>query len=253
MKIATWNVNGLRAILKKGLIDKLTDLDADVIGLQETKLQEHQVTEEMIPPGYDAYFAYAKKKGYSGVVTYTRIKPDDVLIGMGIEEFDDEGRVVISRFKDLMYFNVYFPNSGMGPHRLDYKLRFYKELFNIAWDMYQKGLYVVVGGDYNTAHRPIDLKNPKRNEKNPGFLPEERAVIDELLNQGWIDVFRKLYPDKVQYTWWDYRFKSRERNVGWRIDYFLVSPNLMPLVKDCIIRDDVMGSDHCPVILDLDY
>ena len=251
MRIAIWNVNGLRAVAKKGFQELVAGFDPDVLGIQETKLQAPQVTDGLLLPGYESAFAHAQKKGYSGVALFYRVPVQRVYTGMGVEELDQEGRVIVAEMEGLVFFNVYFPNSGMGPHRLDYKIRFYKALFSKADTYRSQGIPVIIGGDYNVAHNEIDLKNPKANEGNPGYMPEERALLDELEAAGWKDVFRTLYPDKVQYSWWSYRFKARERNAGWRIDYFWASDAAMALIDDCQILDQVPGSDHCPVALDL--
>ena len=251
MRIASWNVNGLRAVAKKGFAELVRTFEPDILGIQETKLQESQLKPELMLPGYESFFAHAEKKGYSGTAIYSRLPLKRVYSSIEPGEFDAEGRVVVAETEDLVFFNVYFPNSGMGPHRLKYKIRFYETLFRHAQTYVDQGMDVLIGGDYNVAHNEIDLKNPKRNEGNPGYMPEERALLDKLETEGWKDVFRTLYPDRVQYSWWSYRFKARERNIGWRIDYFWASPSIMPRVRDCLILDQVPGSDHCPVIIDL--
>ena len=244
-------MNGLRAVVKKDFSSLVKRFEPDVLGIQETKLQEHQLTEKLMLPGYKAFFAHAVRKGYSGVGLYSKIPVNKVWTGIGVQEFDDEGRVIVAELDNLVFFNVYFPNSGMGPHRLEYKIRFYKRLFGMADEIRKQGVPVLIGGDYNVAHNEIDLKNPKSNEGNPGFMPEERALLDWMQENEWIDLFRTLYPDKVQYSWWSYRFKARERNIGWRIDYFWASRDLMDRVADCKILDEIPGSDHCPVVVDL--
>lgn len=251
MRIASWNVNGLRAVAKKGFPDIVKTFDPDILGIQETKLQAEQLTDKLMLPGYDSYFAHAQRKGYSGTGLYSKVPLKKVYTSIEPGEFDDEGRVVVAEVKDFVFFNVYFPNSGQGPHRLKYKIRFYERLFRHASEYINRGIDVLIGGDYNVAHNEIDLKNPKRNEGNPGFMPEERALLDGLAASDWKDVFRTLYPEKVQYSWWSYRFKARERNIGWRIDYFWASAGLMSRIKDCMILDQVMGSDHCPVVVDI--
>ena len=256
-RLVSWNVNGLRAVLKKDFLETVRKLDADVLGLQETKLQEPQLTDEMTTiDGYQSYFSHASsKKGYSGVAAYSRLPSQKVNYGLGIERFDQEGRIVELDFKDFVFFNVYFPNGQMSDERLQYKLDFYQAFFEYTDALRQQGRSIVITGDFNTAHNEIDLANPKSNEKRSGFLPIEREWLDDIISRGYVDTFRTLHPDTVQYSWWTYRFNAREKNVGWRIDYFFVSEDLMEKghVKEAFIDDTVFGSDHCPIGLVLAF
>ncbi|MFW5937227.1 MAG: exodeoxyribonuclease III [Desulfosalsimonas sp.] len=251
LKLVSWNVNGLRAVMKKGFSDVLKKLDADIVALQETKLQEDQLTAAMRRMhDYDAYFCHASvKKGYSGVAAYTRIKPDQVNYGIGVERFDNEGRIIEMDLGDVIFFNVYFPNGQMSDERLQYKLDFYEAFFAHADDCRKRGYSVIVTGDFNTAHNEIDLKNPKANAARSGFLRIERDWMDHIVNRGYVDTFRALYPDTVKYSWWTYRFNARQNNAGWRIDYFFVSRDLFDSgrVQDAFIDNSIYGSDHCPV------
>jgi len=250
MRIYTWNVNGLRSILKKGLMEFINDEDPDILCLQETKLQEEQIDDEIKNlKGYYKYFSFANKKGYSGVAIFTKVEPKNIYHGIGIEEFDTEGRILIAEYEDFILFNIYFPNGKMSDERLDYKLRFYDAIMDYSKKLLEEGKNLIICGDYNTAHREIDLKNPKQNEKSSGFLPIEREYIDRFLEIGFIDAYRHFYPDKIEYTWWSYMFKAREKNVGWRIDYFFVSNNFISKIKDVEILTHIQGSDHCPVKL----
>jgi exodeoxyribonuclease III len=256
IKLYSWNVNGLRAAIKKDFFASVQSLDADVLGLQETKIQADQLTDEMREiPGYSAYFAHASvKKGYSGVAAYSRLAPRQARYGMGIERYDAEGRIVELDFGDFIFFNIYFPNGQMSEERLQYKLDFYEDFFAYAGRLRKQGRSLVICGDYNTAHNEIDLKNPKANEKRSGFLRIERDWLDRIVADGYVDTFRTLYPQEVKYSWWTYRFKARERNAGWRIDYFFVTPEIMEKgwVKDAVIENGIFGSDHCPVGLILE-
>lgn len=256
IKLVSWNVNGLRAVLQKDFLASVRALDADVLALQETKLQEAQLTDAMRRiDGYAAYFAFAStKKGYSGVATYSRIEPQGVRTGMGIEPFDAEGRIIELDLNDFVFFNIYFPNGQMSEERLQYKLDFYDAFFAYAAALRSAGRSLVICGDFNTAHNAIDLKNPKANEKRSGFLRIERDWLDRIVADGYVDTFRTLHPDAVKYSWWSYRFRARERNTGWRIDYFFVTPDIMEKgwVKEAYIDNDIYGSDHCPVGLILE-
>jgi exodeoxyribonuclease-3 len=231
-------------------------LDADVLALQETKLQEAQLTDAMRDiKGYTPYFAFAStKKGYSGVAAYCRIELQTVRTGMGIEQFDAEGRMVELDLGDFIFFNIYFPNGQMSDQRLQYKLDFYEAFFAYADKLRSAGRSLVISGDFNTAHNEIDLKNPKANEKRSGFLRIERDWLDRIVADGYVDTFRTLYPDTIKYSWWSYRFRARERNAGWRIDYFFVTPDIMEKgwVTGAYINNDIFGSDHCPVGLVLE-
>ncbi len=253
-RIVSWNVNGLRAILKKGFLQWLEDASPDILCLQETKAHPEVLPEDVVaPPGYVTYWNSGLRKGYSGVAVFCRDRPLSVEDLIGVEEFDREGRLLTVEYSDFILANVYFPNGKSSPERLKYKLDFYEEFllwFEKLRRERKKGL--VLTGDVNTAHREIDLARPKENSKISGFLPKERAWIDRLLSQGYTDTFRHLHPDdRDAYTWWDYKTRARERNVGWRIDYFFVSGDLLPRVRKSEILADVQGSDHCPILLDL--
>ncbi len=248
MKIYSWNVNGIRAIKNKGFIEWLIVDRPEVLCIQETKIQENQISEELKNiEGYYSYFSCAQKKGYSGVATYTKQKPISVTYGIGIEKFDNEGRILITEFENCTVFNIYFPNGQKDEDRLNYKMEFYDALLAYCEILRGKGKKLIVCGDYNTAHNKIDLKNPKANEKYSGFLPIERAWMDKFISYGYIDTFRYLHEEEVKYSWWSYRFKAREKNVGWRLDYFFVTEDLLSELKESSILNEVVGSDHCPV------
>jgi len=248
MKLISWNVNGLRACVNKGFLDYFKEVDADIFCIQETKLQEGQIQLEL--DGYYQYWNYAVKKGYSGTAVFTKKKPLSVKYGLDIEEHDQEGRLITLEFEEFYLVNVYTPNSQRELARLDYRMTWEDDFRRYLKDLDSKKP-VVLCGDLNVAHKEIDLKNPESNRKNAGFTDEERAKMTELLNSGFIDTFRYFYPDKEDaYTWWSYMGKARERNVGWRIDYFIVSERLKDKIKDAQIHSDIMGSDHCPVILE---
>lgn len=254
MKIVSWNVNGLRAIHKKGNFADILKKDADILCLQETKVEAEQLSEDVrAPKGYYAYFSHSKmRKGYSGVAVYTKERPEKVEEGMGLKDMDQEGRLLVLYFKDFVLLNCYFPNGGGGPERLKYKLDFYDAFLGFTEKLRKKGHKIVICGDVNTAHEEIDLARPKQNETNTGFLPEERAWIDELVYHGYVDIFRHLHPNtKDAYTYWDMKTAARGRNVGWRIDYFFISPDLLPRVKQATMMSDFYGSDHCPIVLEL--
>ena len=251
-KLISWNVNGVRSCAEKGLLDFLKEASPDVLCLQETKAHEGQLDKTITHiDGYTSYWTSAKKKGYSGTATYCRRKPISVEI-LGIDEFDDEGRVQIITFPEYTLINCYFPNSQDAGARLPYKLGFCNALFGKCEELRSEGKRVLLCGDYNIAHKPIDLTHPKPNEGNPGYLPEERAWMDSFTNAGYVDIFRRLHPEPNQYSWWSYRAGARSRNVGWRIDYFCISPNAEGDIKEAFRRPDVMGSDHCPVGIVLD-
>ncbi|MFW5741807.1 MAG: exodeoxyribonuclease III [Spirochaetota bacterium] len=251
-RILSWNVNGIRAIAKKGFLEWLDGESPDIICLQETKAQPGQLTDELVGPvGYHARWASATRKGYSGVAVFSKEKPLEVAT-MGIDRFDDEGRVLQVEFDEFVLINAYFPNSQDGGKRLDYKLDFCESMRRICDDISRQDKPLVLCGDYNVAHKPIDLARPKENEKNPGYLPEERAWMDAFIGSGYVDTFRKFTSGGGHYTWWSYFTTGRERNVGWRIDYNCVNPAADPMVYDAAIMADVMGSDHCPVELKLD-
>ena len=247
MRLVTWNVNGLRACLGKGFLDFAARADADVICLQETKLQPHQIELEL--PGYELYWNSAEKKGYSGTAVFTRIKPLSVTCGIGIPEHDTEGRVITVEYEDFYLVCCYTPNAQNELARIDYRMQWEDDFRAYLMALDQKKP-VVLCGDLNVAHEEIDLKNPKTNRGNAGFSDQERGKMTTLLQSGFADSFRALYPDKTgAYTWWSYRFNARKNNAGWRIDYFIVSDRLMPRVEDQIIHSEVTGSDHCPVEL----
>ncbi|MGO5075130.1 exodeoxyribonuclease III [Clostridium sporogenes] len=252
MRIYSWNVNGLRAVAKKNFLEWIGEENPDILCIQETKLQENQLEDSIKNiDGYYSYFSFAHKKGYSGVATYTKEEPISVKHGIGIERFDSEGRILITEFKDFILLNIYFPNGQRDEERLQYKLDFYEALFNYCDELVEEGKKLVICGDYNTAHNEIDLKNPKANEKASGFLRIERDWLDKIIERGYTDTFRNMNPDKIKYSWWSYRFKARERNAGWRIDYHFVSNNLLDRVENTEILNEVYGSDHCPVMLEL--
>ncbi|MGB4613460.1 MAG: exodeoxyribonuclease III [Erysipelotrichaceae bacterium] len=244
MKLISWNVNGLRAVVKKGFMDFFNDIDADIFALQETKMQPHQL--ELDLPGYYQYFHSAERKGYSGTAVFTKKEPINVSYDFEKDIHNDEGRVMTLEYDDFYFVNAYVPNSQEKLKRLDYRMEWEDELRNYLVNL-DKKKPVIYCGDLNVAHNEIDLKNPSTNRKNAGFSDEERAKFSELLDAGFSDTFRTLYPDKVEYSWWSYRFNARANNAGWRIDYFVVSDRLMDKVKDSIIYGDIMGSDHCPV------
>lgn len=249
MKLVSWNVNGLRACLNKGFPGFFTMLDADVVCLQETKMQPGQA--EFNPEGYHQYWNSAEKKGYSGTAVFTKAEPLRVTYGIGIPEHDNEGRVITAEYEDFFLVDVYTPNSQRGLTRLNYRMQ-WEDDFRVYLLSLDANKPVVACGDMNVAHEEIDLKNPKTNVGNAGFTPEEREKMTELLNAGFVDTFRFLYPDRRDaYTWWSYMFHAREHNAGWRIDYFLVSERLKEHINDSVILPDVTGSDHCPVLLDL--
>ncbi|OGZ03984.1 MAG: exodeoxyribonuclease III [Candidatus Lloydbacteria bacterium RIFCSPHIGHO2_01_FULL_41_20] len=254
MRLISWNVNGIRAVHKKGALDIFLKQKADIFCFQEIKADETQIPEETRNiSGYFSYFASSKvKKGYSGVAVYTKEEPEKVIYGLGVKKFDDEGRLLELHFKDFIFFNVYFPNGGGGSERLAYKLEFYDAFLTHIEKIRKKGKSIIFCGDVNTAHEEIDLARPKENEENTGFLPEERAWIDELVYHGYVDTFRHFHPHKKDsYTYWDMKTMARERNVGWRIDYFFVSGDMIKKIKGAGIISDIYGSDHCPIFLDV--
>ncbi len=245
MKYISWNVNGLRACVTKGFEDIFKELNADAFCLQETKLQEGQIDLDL--PGYHQYWNYAEKKGYSGTAIFTKKEPLSVSYGMGIEEHDHEGRLITLEFEDHYLIACYTPNSQNELKRLDYRMKWEDDFLNYLKELDAKKP-VILCGDLNVAHKEIDLKNPKTNRKNAGFTDEERNCMTRLLKNGFTDSFRHFYPDQEQiYSWWSYRFKAREKNAGWRIDYFIVSDRFVPNLKDAKIHTEIYGSDHCPV------
>lgn len=248
MKLVSWNVNGLRAAIKKDFISQIRLLNADIIGLQETKLQLDQIPNEMNElSDYYIYWHSAVKKGYSGVALLTKIEPIQVTYSMEKEEFDCEGRFICAEYKDFYLLNIYFPNGQMSEERLQYKLAFYNHTLDLMEKLRSERKGVVVCGDFNTAHHPIDLKNPKQNEDYSGFLPIERKWLDLIEEKGYVDTFRHLYPNDIKYSWWSYRFQARQKNIGWRIDYFYISQEVLPRLENTFILNEIEGSDHCPV------
>lgn len=244
-KLISWNVNGLRACMGKGFMDFFRQVDADIFCIQESKLQEGQIELEL--EGYEQFWNYAVKKGYSGTAIFTKIKPIASSCGIGIEDHDNEGRVITLEFEDYFLVNVYVPNSKRELERLDYRMK-WEDDFRVYLKQLEQKKPVIICGDMNVAHKEIDLKNPSTNRKSAGFTDEERAKFSELLEHGFVDTFRSIYPDKENaYTWWSYMFKAREKNAGWRIDYFCVSEVLKDRIEAADIYSDIMGSDHCPV------
>jgi exodeoxyribonuclease III len=261
MRILSWNVNGLRAFYKKGAFNSIFEVDPDIFCLQETKSHPDQLPEEVrSPAGYHAYFDHSKmRKGYSGVAIFSKEKPEKVEYSLGNPDLDKEGRMIIAYFKDpsgdsragLVLLNGYFPNGGVDPERLKYKLEFYDQFLKFIEKLRKQGKSVIFCGDINTAHNEIDLSRPKENSNHTGFLPIERAWIDKVIEKGYLDTFRFLHLDKIKYSWWDMKTFARDRNVGWRLDYFFVSSDLKDRIKKAEILDDMLGSDHCPVLLEL--
>ena len=248
MKFISWNVNGLRACVGKGFCEIFERMNADFFCLQETKMQEGQL--DISFPGYESYWNYADKKGYSGTAVFTKHKPQSVTYGLGIDEHDHEGRVITLEMESFYLVTVYTPNSQDGLRRLDYRMR-WEDDFQAHLHKLDESKPVIVCGDLNVAHQEIDLKNPKTNRKNAGFTDEERAKMTQLLENGFMDSFRTLYPEQITYSWWSYRFRAREKNAGWRIDYFLLSNRLRDQLSDANIHTEIYGSDHCPVEVDV--
>ncbi|CEM61961.1 exodeoxyribonuclease III [Treponema phagedenis] len=253
LNIISWNVNGIRAVEKKGFADWLYNESPDILCLQEIKARKEQVSGELLAPvweggTYKTFWQPAKRPGYSGTALFTKKEPDNIRI-MDLEEFDSEGRVIAADFGKLTVISAYFPNSQDAGARLAYKLEFCAAMREFCDNLQKEGQDVILCGDYNIAHKPIDLANPKTNEKNPGYLPEEREWMDVFTGAGYVDTFRHFCAEPEHYTWWTYRFKARERNVGWRIDYHCVNEDFLPKVKSSIILKDVFGSDHCPIKL----
>lgn len=253
MRLVCFNVNGLRAILSKGLLDTFSSLNPDIFFLEETKLSEEPgLLSPYEIPGYESYWTISKvRKGYSGVAAFTRIKPLSVRYGLLDGKYDDEGRVITLEFKDFYFVGAYVPNAGDGLKRLDFRLQFEKDLLEY-FAFLEQTKPIAYGGDLNVAHQPIDIKNPKANERNPGYTIEERTAFSTLLEHGYVDSFRYLHPDEVKYSWWSYRFHARENNAGWRIDYFVVSESLKDKIKGAEIHNEFMGSDHCPISIDIE-
>jgi len=252
IRLVSWNVNGIRAQHRKGLLDFIKKAGSFMYCFQETKAVKDQLPDELLNiKGYQSYFSSPVKRGYSGVCTYSRVEPSRVIHDTGIKDIDDEGRVVGTVFGDIIIFNVYFPNGGDLKKRLDYKLDFYDHFLEMIEDYRKQGYHIIFCGDVNTAHKEIDLARPGPNKNNTGFLPVERAWIDRVVNLGYIDTFRRFNREPDNYTWWDYKTRARERNVGWRLDYFFVSEELGRYISDAYIMKDIMGSDHCPVALEI--
>lgn len=254
MKIVSWNTNGLRATAKQGFFKPLFEEKPDVLCLQETKAEPEQLPEDVRNVSqYHSYFSHPKiKKGYSGVAIYTKEKPKEIFYGMGIKKLDDEGRLIGIKLKNLTIINCYFPNGGQGPERLKYKLEFYEAFLKFITKLRKNGDHVIFCGDVNTAHEAVDLARPKENVENTGFLPIERAWIDKVVKNNFVDIWRHLYPDKKDvYTYWDQKTRARDRNVGWRIDYFFTSSEIVAKVKGAGMMSDYYGSDHCPIWLDI--
>lgn len=252
IRILSWNVNGLRAIYKRGFLDWFLKENLDILCIQETKATEDQIPDGVKDiKGYYTYFSSADKKGYSGVGLFTKEKPADIQRGFGIRKFDNEGRILIADYKKFLLLNIYFPNGKASKERLNYKMHFYDTFLDYVDQLKKKGEKLIICGDVNTAHTEIDLARPKENEKVSGFLPEERLWIDKFMSHGFIDTFRMLNKESGHYTWWDLKSRARERNVGWRIDYFFVSINLRRNIKSAFILSEVMGSDHCPIGMEL--
>ncbi len=251
--IYSWNVNGLRAAIRNGFLDFVKEYKPDVLGLQEIKLQENQIPKELIliENDYSFYWSFAEKKGYSGTAVFVKkgFEPLSVKTVFDSEILSKEGRVIEVEYEKFTLFNIYFPNGQMSEERLDYKLKFYDEALDYFESLRKNGKSLIITGDFNTAHREIDLANPKANENRSGFLPIEREWIDKFISHGYIDTFRYFHREPEQYTWWTYRFKAREKNIGWRIDYFFVSEDLIDYVEDSYILSKVYGSDHCPIVL----
>jgi exodeoxyribonuclease-3 len=254
LRLLSWNVNGIRAAYKKGVLNWFSKEQPDILCVQETKAMKEQLPDDLINVnGYISFFSSAEKKGYSGTATYTKLHPVKVLNGIGIKKFDSEGRFLVTEFDEFVLFNIYFPNGKARQERLQYKMDFYEVFLKHLKKLLKQGKKIVICGDVNTAHKEIDLARPKPNEKVSGFLPQERAWIDKLLEAGFIDTLRVYNQKPEQYTWWDMMTRARDRNVGWRIDYFFISDNLKDNLKNAFILPEVMGSDHCPVGIELRF
>ena len=252
MKLFSWNVNGVRAIEKKGFLDWLSSESPDILCIQETKAKFEQLPDTL--QNIDGYFSYwhsAEKLGYSGVATFSKQEPLHVQYGIGIDKYDKEGRVIITEFENFLLYNIYFPNGQKDEIRLQYKLDFYDDLLEILDNQVASGNNVIVAGDWNTAHKEIDLANPKANANYSGFMPVESAQLDTYVNHGYVDSFRLFHDEPDRYSWWTYRFGARQRNIGWRIDYFFTNQDFADNISDADIHEDVMGSDHCPVSIEL--
>ena len=252
LRILSWNVNGIRAVYKKGFLEWFKKENPDILCLQETKASEEQLVEGLRnPPGYYSFFSSAERKGYSGVAVYTKEKPVKIEKGFGIEKFDNEGRILIVHYKKFILMNIYYPNGKASPERLQYKLNFYDAFLEYVEALREKGKNLVICGDVNTAHKEIDLAHPKENETVSGFLPVEREWMNKFFGRGYIDTFRMFNNEPGQYTWWHVITRARERNIGWRIDYFFVNEEFKKNVKSALIMPEVMGSDHCPTGIEI--
>ena len=252
MRLVSWNVNGVRAVVKKGLLDWLDHERPDILCIQETKAHTDQLSSEILQDhGYKTYWHSGERRGYSGVATFCKEEPLYVQEGLGIEKYDREGRVLLTEHDDFLLYNIYFPNGQKDDIRLQYKLDFYDDLLPIINEQVDSGNNVIVTGDWNTAHHPIDLARPKENINTSGFMPIEREKLDIYVDDGWVDTFRLFHPEPDRYSWWSYRMGARDRNIGWRIDYFFVNESFTEFCLDADIHDDVMGSDHCPISLNL--
>ncbi|NLM00726.1 MAG: exodeoxyribonuclease III [Treponema sp.] len=260
MKIISWNVNGIRAIEKKDFVLLLNDFNADVVCIQETKANPTQLSDNLLAPpifengnaaegSWFSFWSSAKKPGYSGTAIYSKMKPDKVEL-MNVSEFDDEGRTLVAHYGNIIIISAYFPNSQDAGKRLDYKLAYCDAMLKMCNEFVEQGKNIVLSGDYNIAHKSIDLANPVANEGNAGYLPEERAWMDKWISSGYVDTFREFCKERNQYTWWSYRFRSRERNIGWRIDYQCVNKSFLPKIKNSSILSSVLGSDHCPIMIE---
>jgi len=252
MRLISWNVNGIRAAHKKGFLDWLHSEQPDILCVQETKAHVEQLPKDLLEiPDYHVSYYSAERKGYSGVAFFSKVEPVSIQHGFGIQKFDSEGRTLIAEFEDFTLFNIYFPNGKASAERLKYKMSFYDVFLEYADNLRNQGRSIVVCGDVNTAHKEIDLARPKENKKYSGFLPQERAWIDKLLSHEYLDTFRVFNQEPGQYSWWDYKTRARDRNIGWRIDYFFISDNLKDRVTSAFILSDVMGSDHCPIGIEI--
>lgn len=249
-KITTWNVNGYRAVMNKKALDWVDDFEPDVLCLQEIKVKPEQLSEALRErKGYLSFWNPAERPGYSGTAAFCKQQPLSVQYGMGFPEFDHEGRVLRLQFPEFYLYNIYFPNGGQENRRVPFKLDFYAKLLEIYLEHRRNNENVIITGDFNTAHNEIDIARPKENEKNTGFLRIERDWIDKYIAHGMVDAYRELYPEKVEYTWWSMRLNARPRNVGWRLDYYMMNSEFLPRVKDVVVQGEIMGSDHCPVTL----
>lgn len=252
LKLYSWNVNGLRAAGRNGFLDWLGNTNPDIICLQEVKAHQKDLPDNLKNyPGYFSYFSEATKKGYAGTAIITKLKPKKIITKIGLPEFDNEGRFLFLEFDKFYLFNTYFPHTQHGLARLDFKIKFNQAYLKFIKPYLKKSKPLILTGDFNVAHQEIDLKNPKGNTENPGFTAPERAFADELIKTGWVDTFRELHPNTIKYSWWSYRFAARKRGIGWRIDYFFIPKKFFKIVKAAEIHDQIMGSDHCPVSIDI--